>query len=278
MNPRRLYRSRDRRLAGVAGGMAEYLDIDPTVMRILWVLAGLLSVGFAILAYILLAIVIPDAPWSAAPAGAPAMWGQAGQGAMPGWAQPGPAWAPSPPSPQWAPSPPSPQSPQWQAGAPAQAPTAYGPAQAPAAYGPAQTAGSTSGWATASAQPSGWGTAGAAYQSREQGRGIGVAGVVGLALIAIGGIALLNVVIPGSIVRAASGPLILILIGGAFLVSAVRRTPAGTAATLAEAGDVPAPAAAAADTNSDDTDSDDTAVVDSPPADASPEAGGSAPS
>ena len=40
VNPRRLYRSRDRQLAGVAGGMAEYLDIDPTVVRILWIIVG----------------------------------------------------------------------------------------------------------------------------------------------------------------------------------------------------------------------------------------------
>ena len=50
MNPRRLYRCRrDRQLAGVAAGMAEYFDLDPTVVRILWILgaagdlAGLLS-------------------------------------------------------------------------------------------------------------------------------------------------------------------------------------------------------------------------------------------
>ena len=238
MNPRRLYRSRDRRLAGVAGGMAEYLDIDPTVMRILWVLAGLLSVGFAILAYILLAIVIPDAPWSAAPTGAPAMWGQTGQGAMPGWAQPGPAWTPSP---------------QWQAGAPAQAPTAYGPAQ---------TARTASGWATTNAQPGGWGSAGTAYQPAEQGRGIGAAGVVGLVLIAIGGIALLNAVIPGWILPAASGPMILILIGGAFLVSAIRRTPAGASSTMAAARAAPAPAAAAMESPA--ADSTDATAIDVP--------------
>ena len=51
MNPRRLYRSRDRMLAGVAGGMAEYMDIDPTVVRILWILVGIASAGFALLVY-----------------------------------------------------------------------------------------------------------------------------------------------------------------------------------------------------------------------------------
>ena len=48
MNPRRLYRSRhDRQLAGVAGGMAEYLEVDPTVVRLLWILSVFLG-GFTI--------------------------------------------------------------------------------------------------------------------------------------------------------------------------------------------------------------------------------------
>ena len=67
MNPRRLYRSRDRMLAGVAGGMAEYLDIDPTVIRILWVIVVLATGGLALLAYLVLALVMPQAPYAAAP-------------------------------------------------------------------------------------------------------------------------------------------------------------------------------------------------------------------
>ena len=58
MNPRRLYRSRDRQLAGVAGGMAEYLDIDPTVVRILWIIVGIPSGGLALIAYFVLALVL----------------------------------------------------------------------------------------------------------------------------------------------------------------------------------------------------------------------------
>ncbi len=62
MNPRRLYRSRrDRQLAGVAAGMAEYLEIDPTLVRILWILSAFLG-GFTILLYIILAFVIPIEP------------------------------------------------------------------------------------------------------------------------------------------------------------------------------------------------------------------------
>ena len=62
MNPRRLYRCRqDRQLAGVAAGIAEYLEIDPTVVRILWILSAFVG-GFTILLYIILAFVMPLEP------------------------------------------------------------------------------------------------------------------------------------------------------------------------------------------------------------------------
>jgi phage shock protein C len=64
--PRRLTRSRQHRLiAGVCGGIAEYLDVDVTVVRILYILVSILSAAFpGILAYILLMFVMPrsDAP------------------------------------------------------------------------------------------------------------------------------------------------------------------------------------------------------------------------
>ena len=64
MNPRRLTRCRhDRQLAGVAAGMAEYLDLDPTVVRILWILSAFVG-GFTILLYIILAFVMPLEPVS----------------------------------------------------------------------------------------------------------------------------------------------------------------------------------------------------------------------
>jgi phage shock protein C len=62
VNPRRLYRSRrDRQLAGVAGGMAEYLEIDPTVVRLVWILSIFLG-GFGILLYIIMAFIVPLDP------------------------------------------------------------------------------------------------------------------------------------------------------------------------------------------------------------------------
>ena len=82
MNPRRLYRCRrDRQLAGVAAGMAEYLELDPTLVRILWIVSAFFG-GFTILLYIILAFVMPLEP-----------------GTMPGpesWHPAGPAWGAPP--------------------------------------------------------------------------------------------------------------------------------------------------------------------------------------
>lgn len=59
---RRLYRSRtDRRISGICGGLAEYFKIDPTLVRLLFVL-GLLLVGGTFWAYIVMMIVIPEEP------------------------------------------------------------------------------------------------------------------------------------------------------------------------------------------------------------------------
>lgn len=61
MSEKRLYRSRESRmLCGVCGGIAEYFNIDPTLIRLLFVLLGLSGSG--ILAYIIAAIIIPDSP------------------------------------------------------------------------------------------------------------------------------------------------------------------------------------------------------------------------
>ncbi|HEY8347563.1 MAG TPA: PspC domain-containing protein [Symbiobacteriaceae bacterium] len=58
--PRRLRKSRDRILCGVCGGIAEYLNADPTLVRLLYALVVFLSFGFSVFAYIVLAIVMPD--------------------------------------------------------------------------------------------------------------------------------------------------------------------------------------------------------------------------
>ena len=58
---KKLYRSKtDKKLVGVCGGIAKYFNIDPTIVRVIWALVSLSSVG--ILAYIICAFVIPEEP------------------------------------------------------------------------------------------------------------------------------------------------------------------------------------------------------------------------
>lgn len=58
---KKLYRSSNRVLAGVCGGIAEYFDIDPTVIRVVYAILSLFSVAFpGLLLYIILMILIPD--------------------------------------------------------------------------------------------------------------------------------------------------------------------------------------------------------------------------
>src|SRR5437867_9561729 len=59
----RLYRSLDDRvIAGVAGGMAEMWDLDPSLVRLGWVVLTPLTAGFTILLYVVLALVVPEEP------------------------------------------------------------------------------------------------------------------------------------------------------------------------------------------------------------------------
>lgn len=84
---RRLYRSRtDKMIGGVAGGLAEYFDVDPVFIRIAFVLLLFLS-GIGFIAYILLWILVPKTPesqpWAMPPSGAGA-GSAAGSAADPG--------------------------------------------------------------------------------------------------------------------------------------------------------------------------------------------------
>ena len=59
MNGKKLYRSDENKmLAGVCGGIAEYFGVDPTLIRLAWVVFSLLG-GSGLLAYFLAAIIIP---------------------------------------------------------------------------------------------------------------------------------------------------------------------------------------------------------------------------
>ena len=59
---KKLYKSNtNKMLEGVCGGIAEYFDIDPTIVRLGWVVFCALG-GSGILAYIIAAIIIPSTP------------------------------------------------------------------------------------------------------------------------------------------------------------------------------------------------------------------------
>ena len=59
---KKLYKSNtDKKICGVCGGLAEYLNVDATIIRLIWVLAVLFA-GCGLLAYIIAALVIPNKP------------------------------------------------------------------------------------------------------------------------------------------------------------------------------------------------------------------------
>ncbi|HOV50752.1 MAG TPA: PspC domain-containing protein [Candidatus Cryosericum sp.] len=59
--PKRLYRSHNQIIGGVAAGLAEYLGIDPTIVRIAWALLGI-AWGTGVLLYLICWLVIPLEP------------------------------------------------------------------------------------------------------------------------------------------------------------------------------------------------------------------------
>lgn len=57
---KRLYKSNtDKKVCGVCGGIANYFDVDPTVIRLIWVIFTLAG-GSGLIAYIIAAIIMPD--------------------------------------------------------------------------------------------------------------------------------------------------------------------------------------------------------------------------
>lgn len=58
---KRLYRSRSERvIAGVCGGIAEYFNVDPTIIRLAWAVFTLVSFGAGILAYLVAWMIVPE--------------------------------------------------------------------------------------------------------------------------------------------------------------------------------------------------------------------------
>lgn len=60
-NMKQLKRSlQNRKLCGVCGGIGEYLNLDPTVVRLIWIVLSIASFGTGLIAYIIAAIVMPE--------------------------------------------------------------------------------------------------------------------------------------------------------------------------------------------------------------------------
>lgn len=58
-----LFRSRtNKMLGGVCGGLGRYMEVDPTVIRLVWVVVTLLSCGIGIIIYLAAWILIPESP------------------------------------------------------------------------------------------------------------------------------------------------------------------------------------------------------------------------
>jgi phage shock protein C len=185
VNARRLYRCRhDRLLAGVAGGMAEYLEVDPTVVRVLWILSAFLG-GFTILLYLILVFIMPLEPLVGP-----------GYGPMPGTA---PTGGPGDPPATGSEGDPGTTTTGW---------------AAPGSAGPA-------GWTPGGWGAAGW--AGHHHGAPDPDRGSGRAGLlIGVVLIVFGSIALFGALIPAW-ATIGLGPALVLALGVALVIASSRR-------------------------------------------------------
>lgn len=62
-NPKRLYRSNNGMIAGVCGGIADYFSLDPTLVRVGYILLSIFTLFSGVIAYIILWLVIPKQPY-----------------------------------------------------------------------------------------------------------------------------------------------------------------------------------------------------------------------
>jgi phage shock protein PspC (stress-responsive transcriptional regulator) len=202
-----LYRSiTDRPLTGVCGGLAAWLGLDPSIVRIAWILLSVVSGGVFVIIYIVMAIVVPNAPPGWAPRGRlqgnhPGAWSQEqppSQGGVPGQGAPGGAWT---------------NTPGWQGGP---RPASSGPNAAPPP-GPVPPGASSPGGP--SSRPEEW-------SRSKRNPGSGYAGdragiIVGAALVVLGVWFLVRPYI--SIDWDVVWPVAVIALGAVLIVGAVRR-------------------------------------------------------
>jgi phage shock protein PspC (stress-responsive transcriptional regulator) len=60
---KRLYRcDKDKVISGICAGIGEYFEVDPVIIRLLWVIGTILSMGAGLLAYLIAYLIIPQEP------------------------------------------------------------------------------------------------------------------------------------------------------------------------------------------------------------------------
>lgn len=194
--PNRLYRSRaDRILGGVAAGVAIQLNLDPSLVRVGWVLLAIFTGGIFALVYVVMWVIVPEEPGGAAWTAA---YPPPGPGAIPGWQPPVAGGTPATGQPP----------------APVQPATTGLVASAAGEPGESGVTEPVAPW-TAPPAPS---AAGPVPNV--------VAVVIGLVLIVAGGIFLLEQVFP-QLDLGSFWPVVPIVIGAALLYAALRPRPGG---------------------------------------------------
>ncbi len=230
----RLYRSASERvLAGLCGGLADRYDLDPALVRLIWVVVDVFTGVFPLLlVYIVMAMLVPEEPlvgtpgqgssWNGPPWGPGAPSGTGGPGAMSeGGARAEAAQRPAP---------------GMNGAAAAGTPHVDGGSQeaAPGAAGPAQPSGSWGPWGPPPPSGSDWRTVRAyaraqrraqrAYRRSQRwgGQPSTVGLILGVLLVLVGGAALLGQAVP-TFNTDVVWPLALIVVGALLLAGAFRR-------------------------------------------------------
>ena len=226
----RLYRSAtDRVFSGLCGGMAEHFDLDPSLVRLGWVVLDVLTGIFPLLVvYIVMAMVVPEEP----PVGAPGPWA--------GWnaPQPGPGTPAGAGAPLWGPGAPAatatsgaqpegtqPSQPADQAEGPQPGTPGTGGEQAGGSWGPwGPPPPIGSDWHTVRAYARAQRRAQRAYWRQQRWSGDpGTAGLIfGVLLVLVGGVFLIGQTLP-NFDTTLFWPVALIVVGALLLAGAFRR-------------------------------------------------------
>jgi phage shock protein C len=214
----RLYRSRDDRIiGGVAGGVADYLNLDPSLVRIVWAILTIFSGGLLFVLYIIMLVIVPEEPfdWSAAggSGGPPAT--PPPPPVIPGWTAPGRDSAVTTGAPIVAAAALAEDESGTAEGPEGAAPEAKAAEEAPPAQSAAWVAPS------AAATPTDWrGQRRAERAARRRGDNFGAI-IFGLILVLVGGFFLVEMYLP-DIDSARFWPIVLVIVGVVLVIASFR--------------------------------------------------------